>query len=56
MGFCILIQLKNYLRDSPLGEPNQPKDIASMVVYLSSESAKNISGQSFNIDGGTILS
>jgi len=50
------IILKNYLRDSPLGEPNQPKDIASMVVYLSSESAKNISGQSFNIDGGTILS
>ncbi|MDB9915242.1 SDR family oxidoreductase [Alphaproteobacteria bacterium] len=48
--------LKHYLRDSPLGNPNEPKDIACMVSFLSSEGAKNISGQSFNIDGGTIPS
>ena len=48
--------LMHYLRNSPLGKPNEPKHIASMVSFLSSEGAKNISGQSFSIDGGTIPS
>ena len=48
--------MKHYVRDIPLKRPNNPEDIASMVVFLSSEGARNISGQSYNIDGGLILS
>ncbi len=48
--------MKHYARDIPLGRPNQPEDIAAMVVFLSSDGAKNISGQSYNIDGGLIPS
>ena len=48
--------MNHYVRDIPLGRPNNPEDIAAMVVFLSSEGAKNISGQSYNIDGGLIPS
>ena len=48
--------MKHYVRDIPLGRPNNPEDIAAMVVFLSSKGAKNISGQSYNIDGGLIPS
>ena len=48
--------LKHYLRDVPIGRFNQPEDIAEMALFLSSESSKNISGQSFNVDGGLIPS
>ena len=48
--------IKHYVRDIPLGRANEPEDIAAMVVFLSSEGAKNISGQSYNIDGGLIPS
>ena len=48
--------IKHYVRDIPLGRANEPEDIAAMVIFLSSEGAKNISGQSYNIDGGLIPS
>ena len=48
--------MKYYVRDIPLGRPNDPEDIAAMAVFLSSEGAKNISGQSYNVDGGLIPS
>ena len=48
--------MKHYVRDIPLKRPNDPIDIASMVVFLSSEGARNISGQSYNVDGGLIPS
>ncbi|MEM9355454.1 MAG: glucose 1-dehydrogenase [Pseudomonadota bacterium] len=38
----------------PLGRANDARDIADMVVYLSSPGARNITGQSFNVDGGII--
>jgi len=38
----------------PLGRANDPEDIAAMAVFLSSPGARNISGQSFNVDGGII--
>ena len=41
--------MKHYVRDIPLKRPNNPEDIASMVVFLSSEGARNISGQSYNV-------
>jgi NAD(P)-dependent dehydrogenase (short-subunit alcohol dehydrogenase family) len=39
----------------PLKRPNDPEDIAAMVVFLASAGARNITGQSFNVDGGLIL-
>jgi NAD(P)-dependent dehydrogenase (short-subunit alcohol dehydrogenase family) len=39
----------------PLGRPNTPYDIASMAVFLASPGARNITGQSFNVDGGVIF-
>jgi NAD(P)-dependent dehydrogenase (short-subunit alcohol dehydrogenase family) len=38
----------------PLGRPNDPADIAAMAVFLASPGARNITGQSFNVDGGII--
>ena len=44
------------MRDVPLGRFNEPNDIAEMVLFLSSNESQNISGQSFNVDGGLIPS
>ena len=38
----------------PLNRANDPEDIAAMVVFLASAGARNITGQSFNVDGGLI--
>lgn len=37
-----------------LDRMNVPEDIASTVAFLASEDARNITGQSINVDGGTI--
>ncbi len=37
---------------TPLRRPQTPEDIASLVAFLVSEEAKNINGQSINVDGG----
>jgi NAD(P)-dependent dehydrogenase (short-subunit alcohol dehydrogenase family) len=38
----------------PLRRANDPEDIAAMVVFLASPGARNITGQSFNVDGGLV--
>jgi NAD(P)-dependent dehydrogenase (short-subunit alcohol dehydrogenase family) len=40
----------------PIGRANQPEDIAAMAVFLASPGARNITGQSYNIDGGLVPS
>ena len=39
----------------PLGRPNDPEDIAALAVFLAGQGARNITGQSFNVDGGIIF-
>ena len=39
----------------PIGRPNTPEDVAALAVFLASPGARNITGQSFNVDGGIIL-
>jgi NAD(P)-dependent dehydrogenase (short-subunit alcohol dehydrogenase family) len=38
----------------PIGRANDPEDIAAMVVFLASPGARNITGQSYNVDGGIV--
>jgi NAD(P)-dependent dehydrogenase (short-subunit alcohol dehydrogenase family) len=39
----------------PLGRPNDPEDVAALAVFLASPGARNITGQSVNVDGGLIF-
>lgn len=40
---------------APLGRWQTPEDIADMVVFLSSERARNVTGQTINVDGGQVM-
>ena len=45
----------NMLKMIPLGRPGYGEDIASMTVYLCSEQGHWITGQAYNVDGGTVV-
>jgi len=40
---------------SPLGRWQTPEEFAAMAVFLASEHAQNITGQTLNIDGGQVM-
>lgn len=40
---------------SPLGRWQEPDEFGSMAVYLASPHARNITGQTINIDGGQVM-
>ncbi len=40
---------------SVLRRPQEPEDIASLVAFLVSEEARNITGQAINVDGGALM-
>lgn len=39
----------------PLGHPQTGEDIAALVAFLSSDKARNITGQAINVDGGAVM-
>lgn len=39
----------------PIGRANEPEDIAAMAVFLAGQGARNITGQTFNVDGGLVM-
>jgi len=39
----------------PLGRWQTPDDIAAMIVFLSSDRAANVTGQTINVDGGFVM-
>ena len=39
----------------PLGREQTPEDVGNAVAFLASDRAKNITGQSLNVDGGTMM-
>lgn len=39
----------------PLRRWQQPEDVADMAVFLSSERARNVAGQTINVDGGFVM-
>lgn len=48
--------LADFQKPIPIGRANTPEDIAAMAVFLASPGARNITGQSYNVDGGLITS
>lgn len=42
-------------RVTPLGRWQTPEDIAAMIVFLSSERARQVTGQTINVDGGFVM-
>ncbi len=53
-GLAVDEMERQRVREIPLGRANEPEDISAMVVFLASDGARNITGQSFNVDGGLI--
>jgi NAD(P)-dependent dehydrogenase (short-subunit alcohol dehydrogenase family) len=47
--------LKSMLARVPLGRLMQPTEIAELAVFLASDAARGITGQSIHIDGGMVL-
>jgi NAD(P)-dependent dehydrogenase (short-subunit alcohol dehydrogenase family) len=39
----------------PLGRPQDPEDIGLMVAFLASDRARNITGESINVNGGQLM-
>ena len=39
----------------PLGRPGHGLDIAATVIYLCSDEGAWVTGQSWNVDGGTVV-
>ncbi len=39
----------------PLGRPGRPREVGRLVVYLASEDADYVTGQTFTIDGGLTM-
>jgi NAD(P)-dependent dehydrogenase (short-subunit alcohol dehydrogenase family) len=53
-GVSIAEMERRRVEGIPLKRANDPEDIAAMAVFLASVGARNITGQSFNVDGGII--
>ena len=39
----------------PLGRWQEPEDMAAMAVFLASDQARNVTGQTINVDGGFVM-
>ncbi len=42
-------------RVSPLGRWQTPEEVAALAVFLASDRARNITGQTMNVDGGQVM-
>ncbi|MCF6302684.1 MAG: SDR family oxidoreductase [Devosiaceae bacterium] len=47
--------LQMFIDRQPMGRLGTPKEIASMCIYLASDDSSYVTGQCFNIDGGTLI-
>ena len=48
-------QKNNIMQNIPMKKFGKPEDVASLVLYLSSDEASYITGQNFHINGGMLM-
>lgn len=48
-------QVKNFAGGTPMYRPGQPKELAPAYVYLASDDASYVSGQTIHVNGGIIV-
>ena len=41
--------------NTPLGREQTPEDVGKLTAFLCSDDARNITGQTINIDGGQVM-
>lgn len=46
---------EEYANKIPLGRPGTPEDVAAAVLFLASDAANYITGQTVNVDGGMVM-
>jgi NAD(P)-dependent dehydrogenase (short-subunit alcohol dehydrogenase family) len=54
LGVDVAEEEAKFVKDIPLRRANGPEDIAAMAVFLASPGARNITGQTYNVDGGLV--
>jgi NAD(P)-dependent dehydrogenase (short-subunit alcohol dehydrogenase family) len=47
--------VKEFGKDTPMGRPGQPDEVAMAFVFLASQDASYISGQTVHVNGGTVV-
>ena len=55
MGISVSDLQARRAENIPIGRANDPEDIAAMAVFLAGQGARNITGQTFNVDGGLVM-
>ena len=48
-------KVKEFGKDTPLGHPGQPEEVAPAFVYLASEDSSYVTGQTIHVNGGSIV-
>ena len=46
-------EMEEELPEIPWNRPGEPREVARLAVYLASDDADYVTGQSFTIDGGS---
>jgi meso-butanediol dehydrogenase / (S,S)-butanediol dehydrogenase / diacetyl reductase len=54
-GISVEEAWKQAVAPIPLGRPQEPEDIGHAVAFLASERARNITGESINVNGGQLM-
>lgn len=54
-GVPLEAKLQELAAPIPIKRTNDPADIAAMAVFLGSDGARNITGQTINVDGGLMM-
>lgn len=48
-------QVKEFGKDTPMGRPGQPEEVAAAFLFLASDDASYITGQTVHVNGGGLV-
>lgn len=48
-------KVQSFGKDTPLGRPGQPEEVAAAYVFLASQDSSYITGQTIHVNGGSII-